>query len=146
MQTAGKGYICARGAADIAYIAYAAAVSESKWTCALLAALASAAGWRMTDSNSQILAKTTWAFATVHQKDEHLFTALAAAAGRRMKDFNSKELANTAWAFAEVDKQDEQLFTALAAVPPFSVAWAISTVPGCVSHFFGMHISIIFQD
>ena len=50
----------------------------------------------MEDFNSQELANTAWAFATVSRKDERLFTTLAAAAERRMRDFNSQELANTA--------------------------------------------------
>ena len=58
---------------------------------------------RMRDFNSQDLANTAWAFATVGHKDERLFSMLAAAAERRMRDFNSQVLANTAWAFAKVD-------------------------------------------
>ena len=51
----------------------------------------------MRDFNSQNLANTAWAFATVSHKDERLFSMLAAAAERRMMDFNPQNLANTAW-------------------------------------------------
>ncbi|MEC7216227.1 MAG: hypothetical protein VXW26_17590, partial [SAR324 cluster bacterium] len=65
-------------------------------------ALAAAAERRMRDFNSQDLANTAWAFATVGCEDELLFSTLAAAADQRMRDFNSQELANTAWAFTTV--------------------------------------------
>ena len=60
----------------------------------------------MIDLNSQALANTAWAFATVGQKAEWLFTALAPAAERCMMDLNSQELVNIAWAFATVDQKD----------------------------------------
>merc|ERR1712224_998624 len=69
----------------------------------------------MRDFNSQNLANTAWAFATLGHKDEWLFAALAAAAERRLRDFNSQELANTAWAFATLDHKDERLLAVLAA-------------------------------
>ena len=40
----------------------------------------------MMDFNSQNLANTAWAFATVGHKDERLFSTLAAAAERRTMD------------------------------------------------------------
>ena len=69
----------------------------------------------MMDFNSQNLANTAWAFATVGHKDERLFSTLAAAAERRTMDFNSQNLANTAWAFATAGHKDERLFSTLAA-------------------------------
>ena len=69
----------------------------------------------MRDFNSQGLANTAWAFATVDHKEERLFAALAAAAEWRMKDFNLQELANIAWAFATAVRVDETL----------CMAWAI---------------------
>ena len=63
----------------------------------------------MMDFNSQNLANTAWAFATVGHKDERLFSTLAAAAERRMRDFNSQNLANTAWAFATVSHKASRL-------------------------------------
>ena len=44
---------------------------------------------------AQDLANTTWAFATVGQKDELLFNALARMAERRLDQFNAQDLANT---------------------------------------------------
>ena len=73
----------------------------------------------MKDFNSQDLANTAWAFATVGHKDERLYSTLAAAAQQRMRDFNSQELANTAWVFVTVGHlvghKEERLFTAWAA-------------------------------
>ena len=66
----------------------------------------------MRDFNSQGLANTAWAFATVGCKGGQLFTALAVVAERHMRDFNSQDLANTAWAFATVGHKKEQLFAA----------------------------------
>ena len=62
----------------------------------LFTALAVVAERRMRDFNSQALANTAWAFATVGHKEERLFTALAAAAERSIRDFNSQGLVNTA--------------------------------------------------
>ena len=58
-----------------------------------------------------------------------------------MGELNAQDLANTAWAFAQASQLDTQLFTVLARVPPFSVAWAISTcskgpLPFCFGHIF----------
>ena len=66
------------------------------------------------DFNSQGLANTAWAFATLGQLDAQLFTALAREAERSVDDFNPQELANTAWAFATLGQLDAQLFMALA--------------------------------
>ena len=52
----------------------------------LFTALAVAAERRMRDFNSQEIANTAWAFATVGHKDERLFSTLAAAAERRTMD------------------------------------------------------------
>ena len=69
------------------------------------------------------LANTAWAFATVKQSDEKLFTELAKEAERRMSEFNAQAmaraagprvLANTAWAFATLRRPDGELFTTLA--------------------------------
>ena len=57
----------------------------------------------MRDFNSQNLANTAWAFATVSHKDERLFSTLAAVAEWCMREFHSQGLANTAWAFATVN-------------------------------------------
>ena len=62
----------------------------------LFTALAVAAERRMRDFNSQGLANTAWAFATVGHEMERLFTALTFAAERCMRDFTSQDLANTA--------------------------------------------------
>ena len=61
----------------------------------------------MRNFNSQALANTAWAFATVGHKEGQLFTALAAAAEQRMGDFHLHELASTAWAFATVGHKKE---------------------------------------
>ena len=50
---------------------------------------------------AQAIANTAWAFATVGQKNEPLFTALAKAAERRMKDFEAQAISNTAWALTD---------------------------------------------
>ena len=63
--------------------------------------LAVAAERRLRDFNSQDLANTAWAFATVGHKEERLFTALEVAAEQRMRDFKSQDLANTAWALTD---------------------------------------------
>ena len=69
----------------------------------LFMALAGAAAEQcMRDLNSQALANTAWAFATVGQKDERLFSTLAAAAEQRMRDFNAQDLANTSWALTDI--------------------------------------------
>ena len=101
----------------MANIAYGAArSSKKKLTGSMFVALASAAAeWRTRDFNSQALANTAWAFATVGHKEEPLFMVLASAAEQQMRDFDSQNLANTAWAFATVGCKEERLFTALAA-------------------------------
>ena len=48
-----------------------------------------------------------WAFATVGQSDEKLFTDLAGQAERRVSEFKTQGLANTAWAFAMVNQLDK---------------------------------------
>ena len=58
---------------------------------------------RVSEFNSQELANTTWAFATVKHREDKLFTALARTAERRMSDFNAQGLANTAWACATIN-------------------------------------------
>ena len=67
----------------------------------LFTALGNVAENHMENFNSQDLANTSWAFATVRRKDKQLFTALSDAAQRRMKDFNSQGLTNTAWALTD---------------------------------------------
>ena len=62
----------------------------------LFTSLAAAAERCMREFNSQELANTAWAFATVGHQEEQLFTSLAAAAEQRMWEFNSQALVNTA--------------------------------------------------
>ena len=90
----------------------AARSGTGKSMTTLFVPLATVAERRMGDFNSQALANTAWAFATVSHKDQQLFTALAAAAEWHMGDFNPQALANTAWAFATASHKEEQLFTA----------------------------------
>ena len=89
----------------------------------LFTTLMRAAQQCVSDFNSQELANTAWAFATVGQSDALLSTALARAAERRVGDFNAQELANTVWALAlsvgcqivaTVGQSDVQLFMVLA--------------------------------
>ena len=68
----------------------------------------------MSKFNSQSVANTAWAFATVKHQDEMLFAALVRAVERRLSEFKPQELANTAWAFATAIHRDEMLFAALA--------------------------------
>ena len=60
----------------------------------------------MVDFNSQGLANTAWAFATLDKQDVQLFTALARTAELHLGEFNEQGLANIAWAFATVDQPD----------------------------------------
>ena len=89
----------------LANIAYGAASSnKGKHMGALFTALARAAAaeeQRMRNFNSQELANTAWAFATVGHNAEWLFSTLSAAAEQRMREFDSQELANTAWALTD---------------------------------------------
>ena len=82
----------------MANIAYGAArSSKGKRIGLLFMVLARAAvKQHIRDFNSQDLANTAWAFATVGHKEDQLFTALAAAAEQRMRDFNMQDLVNTA--------------------------------------------------
>merc|ERR1712185_151071 len=96
--------------------------------------LASAAEQRMKDFNSQELANTAWAFATVGHKDEWLFSMLAAAAEQRMKDFHLQELTSTAWAFAKVGHKDEPLFSTLTAVSCCRAAHEVVQFAGAHKH------------
>ena len=76
----------------LANIAYGAASSnKGKHMGALFMALGRAvlAEQRMRDFNSQDIANTAWAFATVGHKDERLFSTLAAAAEQRLQDVTS---------------------------------------------------------
>ena len=56
----------------------------------------------MKDFNSQNLANTAWACATVGH-NERVLSTLAAAAERCMIDINSRSLANTAFPFARMN-------------------------------------------
>ena len=80
-----------------------------------------------------------WAFATVGQKDDKLFTALARMAEQHLDQFNGQDFANTAWGFATVGQKHDQLFTALARMAErrldqfnaqslANTAWAFATV------------------
>ena len=60
----------------------------------LLTALAAAVEFRIKGFNSEDLANTAWAFATLGSKDERLFTLLATVAEGRTSDCNSQDLAN----------------------------------------------------
>lgn len=51
---------------------------------------------RVSDSKSQDLANTAWAFAKVSRTDASLFAALAKAAAWRIGEFNPQNLANMA--------------------------------------------------
>ena len=62
----------------------------------LVAALARAAVWRLSDFYPQAAANTAWAFATMNYRHEKLFAALATAVVRRLREFNPQEIANTA--------------------------------------------------
>ena len=66
----------------------------------LFTALASAAEWRICESNAQDVANKAWAFATAGQLDASPFAVLARAAEWRLCEFNAQALANTAWALA----------------------------------------------
>ena len=72
----------------------------------LFKALAKMAERRLDQFNTQDLANTAWAFATVGQQDEHLFEALARMAEQRLDEFKPQDLANTAWAFTTVGQQE----------------------------------------
>ena len=63
--------------------------------------------------NSQNLANTAWAFATVKHSDEKLFTVLARAVDWRLGEFNTQGLANTLWALATVSQSDGKLLAVL---------------------------------
>ena len=58
--------------------------------------LAREACWRSSEFTAQNLANTTWAFATVNQSDEKLFTESARAAEPRLSEFDTQNLVNTA--------------------------------------------------
>ena len=51
-------------------------------------ALARVVERRVSEFNAQNLANTAWAFATMHELDEKMFTALARAAERRLGEFS----------------------------------------------------------
>ena len=55
-----------------------------------------------------------WAFATVKQIHEKLFTAVAKAAEQQLSEFTAQGVANRLWAFATVKHQDAKLFKILA--------------------------------
>ena len=93
----------------------------------------------MRDFNSQELANTAWAFATVGRKDERLFSTLAAAAEQRMRDFNSQELANTAWAFAVANFFSELLFG-----PTF--AHCLEAMDFCASELCQLHQWVLWHQ
>ena len=65
----------------------------------------------MSDFNARSFSNTAWAFATVRQSVEKLFSALARTAERRVSDFNAQELVNTLWTFATAGQSDGKLFT-----------------------------------
>ena len=64
--------------------------------------------------NSQNIANTAWAFATLNHYDRALFNTLAQEAPHKIQTFNSQAIANTAWAFATLNHYDRALFDALA--------------------------------
>ena len=78
----------------------------------LSAALAIAAGRRLSKFNLQNVANTAWAFATVNCWDEKPFAALAKVAERRLSELTPQDVANTAWAFTTVNYRDEKLLAA----------------------------------
>ena len=56
------------------------------------------------------IAILAWAFAPAGQLDAEQFTVLGRATEEHMDDFNVQELANTAWAFAMLDRLIASLF------------------------------------
>ena len=58
----------------------------------LLAALARAAKWQLSEFNPQEVANTAWAFATVNYRDEKLFAALSRVSERRLSEFKPQEV------------------------------------------------------
>ena len=78
------------------------------WQRSLFADLSMAAERPLSESNSQDVANTAWAFATEKYRDEKPFAALAIAV-KRLSEFNGQGLVNTASAFAAVKYRDEKL-------------------------------------
>jgi len=64
--------------------------------------------------NSQDIANTAWAYATVGVDAPQLFSAIATAAQRRLGEFNPQSIANTSWAFATAGADAPRLFAAIA--------------------------------
>eukprot|EP00747_Dinoflagellata_sp_TGD_P125205 gnl/TRDRNA2_/TRDRNA2_174124_c10_seq4.p1 gnl/TRDRNA2_/TRDRNA2_174124_c10~~gnl/TRDRNA2_/TRDRNA2_174124_c10_seq4.p1 ORF type:complete len:102 (+),score=26.98 gnl/TRDRNA2_/TRDRNA2_174124_c10_seq4:49-354(+) len=76
----------------------------------LLKASARAAERLESKMKSQILATTAWAFATIRQRDEKLFTAMVREAEHRGSESNVQ----MTWAFAMMGCSDEELLSASA--------------------------------
>merc|ERR1712151_1233762 len=64
--------------------------------------------------NSQNIANTVWAFATLNGPAPKLFDAVAHEALERLGEFNSQDIANTVWAFATLNRPAPKLFDAVA--------------------------------
>ena len=77
-------------------------------------ALAVRAAWQVGEFDTQAIANTAWAFATVAAPDEQLFVRLAAAAERRVSELSVPEFASTAWAFTTVNHSHEKLLASRA--------------------------------
>eukprot|EP00747_Dinoflagellata_sp_TGD_P035949 gnl/TRDRNA2_/TRDRNA2_138183_c0_seq1.p1 gnl/TRDRNA2_/TRDRNA2_138183_c0~~gnl/TRDRNA2_/TRDRNA2_138183_c0_seq1.p1 ORF type:complete len:113 (+),score=21.72 gnl/TRDRNA2_/TRDRNA2_138183_c0_seq1:587-925(+) len=75
---------------------------------------------------SQNLANTTWAFATVESSNAVLFVAVAKVAESRLWEFGVQDLANLAWASGTAADREEKLFAAMATVADRRVG-ALST-------------------
>eukprot|EP00747_Dinoflagellata_sp_TGD_P116491 gnl/TRDRNA2_/TRDRNA2_172393_c4_seq2.p1 gnl/TRDRNA2_/TRDRNA2_172393_c4~~gnl/TRDRNA2_/TRDRNA2_172393_c4_seq2.p1 ORF type:complete len:311 (+),score=34.16 gnl/TRDRNA2_/TRDRNA2_172393_c4_seq2:115-1047(+) len=103
------------GTRELANVAYNAACLGGVGSLSeLFGELGTSATGRVNDFSAEELANITWAFSTVNQFDETLFTAVARAMEKCIGDFNVQSLVNTAWAFATADQCDDKLFAALA--------------------------------
>jgi len=67
--------------------------------------------------NSQAIANTVWAFATVGHTNPHLFDSISQLALMKLDSFNSQEIANTVWAYATVHHPAPALFFAISQSP-----------------------------
>jgi len=68
---------------------------------------------KMDTFNSQTIANTVWAYATVGHTDPHLFNAMSQLALLKLDSFNSQEIANTMWAYATANHPAPEFFNAV---------------------------------
>ncbi|KAG1673218.1 hypothetical protein FOA52_013098 [Chlamydomonas sp. UWO 241] len=78
-----------------------------------MAALLEAAKPHLRDFNSQHLANTVWALATLGHADADFMAALLKAATPQLRKFTPQALANTAWALATLDHADGAFMASL---------------------------------